>query len=117
MCILSDVTTVLVAILNGPGTPLILITALNNVNILVNQLCITATYSKWREILFPFCHKKHHSKVLGSVFSIDSRHHADETIVSRSPVTHHTVLEVRTNTNKTPVIITSHPVSKNSPKL
>nr|CAB3261589.1 uncharacterized protein LOC100177146 [Phallusia mammillata] len=55
MCIISDVTMVTVALLFGVGTPLLLISTMNNFNIVVNQLCLIATYSKWREILFPIC--------------------------------------------------------------
>ena len=60
MCIISDITTVTVALMNGPGTPLILITALNNVNIVVNVLCLIATYSRWGNIFWPFRWRKNY---------------------------------------------------------
>ena len=111
LCIISDVTTVVVALLNGPGTPLLLITALNNVNILVNQLCIVATYSKWREILCPLCCKVKQMAQVEFATSVDTRNHVDEAVTSRK----HSILshiEVKLTGIKPQIIVTSVPNPK-----
>ena len=105
MCIFSDVTTVLVALLNGPGTPLILITALNNVNILINQLCVVATYSRWKEILFPLCYKIKRNTHLGFATSVESRiHHQYTPVLSRKQSKRAVCVEAKLSNLKSPGI-------------
>ena len=53
MCIVTDIVMVGFTLSFGPGVPLVLVTAMNDFNIVLNQFCLIATYSKWREILFP----------------------------------------------------------------
>ncbi|CAK8675854.1 unnamed protein product [Clavelina lepadiformis] len=58
ICIFTDITMVAGSLCKGPGMPLILMTSLNDFNILLNILCLIATYSRWRDILFPCCIKE-----------------------------------------------------------
>lgn len=55
ICIATDGGLFIVFAYLGKGTPLILMTVAQDIDIFVNILCLLATYNTWQYILFPIC--------------------------------------------------------------
>lgn len=55
VCIATDGGLFIVFACLGEGTPLILITLAQDIDILFNILCLLATYNTWQYIVFPLC--------------------------------------------------------------
>lgn len=54
ICVITDVIFVSTFAQKGSGTPLILVAVVTDLDLLANVLCVIATYSRWRQILFPY---------------------------------------------------------------
>lgn len=55
ICVVTDTTLVSIFARIGVGLPLILTAVVTDFDLLLNVVCIVATYSRWRQILSPFC--------------------------------------------------------------
>ncbi|XP_039273247.2 uncharacterized protein LOC120347386 [Styela clava] len=57
ICVATDFILFLIFANMGPGTPLILISTAQDIDLFLNIICLVATYGTWQQILFPLCVK------------------------------------------------------------